>query len=220
MKSSAASSGSLPLNKETILEWYINDVLEGREPRNIYLFSKHHHIQEEDFYKHFNSFEGIENHFFGLLFDKTIKTLDKSEEYEGYSAREKLLSFYYTFFGNLTQNRSFVLHILSGSHLSNTKKWKGLHQKITGFIKSIDIKGIDLRNEKIKKVQDRAIEELGWAQFLSVFKFWQHDESPDFEKTDIYIEKSVTAGFELANTKPLKSVVDLGKFLLNEIKLM
>ena len=42
------------------------------------------------------------------------------------------------------------------------------------------------------------------------------DDSADFEKTDLFIEKSIAASFELANTKPLKSVVDFGKFLFKE----
>ena len=42
------------------------------------------------------------------------------------------------------------------------------------------------------------------------------DDSADFEKTDLFIEKSIAASFELAHTKPLKSVVDFGKFLFKE----
>ena len=51
---------------------------------------------------------------------------------------------------------------------------------------------------------------------LVTLKFWLDDDSADFEKTDLFIEKSIAATFELANTKPLKSVVDFGKFLFKE----
>jgi len=43
-----------------------------------------------------------------LIFDKTKETIQRSKPYQDYSAREKLLGFYFTFFGNLTSNRSFV----------------------------------------------------------------------------------------------------------------
>jgi tetracycline repressor-like protein len=47
-------------------------------------------------------------------------------------------------------------------------------------------------------------------------KFWIDDTSPSFEKTDIYIEKSVQASFDLIDTTPLKSLIDFGKFLYKE----
>jgi hypothetical protein len=47
-------------------------------------------------------------------------------------------------------------------------------------------------------------------------KFWMDDSSASFEKTDIFIEKSVNASFELMNIKPIQSLVDLGKFILKE----
>ncbi|MFB0910922.1 MAG: TetR/AcrR family transcriptional regulator, partial [Flavobacterium sp.] len=42
------------------------------------------------------------------------------------------------------------------------------------------------------------------------------DVSPKFEKTDIYIEKSVNLSFELMDTAPLDSLIDLGKFIFKE----
>jgi hypothetical protein len=47
-------------------------------------------------------------------------------------------------------------------------------------------------------------------------KFWLDDSSAAFEKTDLYIEKSVNASFDLLNTIPLESVLDFGKFLVKE----
>ena len=51
---------------------------------------------------------------------------------------------------------------------------------------------------------------------MLIMKFWMEDTSPAFEKTDVLIEKSVQAGFEMINTKPLESIIDLGKFLWKE----
>jgi len=62
-----------------------------------------------------------------------------------------------------------------------------------------------------------AINEAAWLQLLSVMRFWYKDESPGFEKTDIFIEKLLTASFDLMNTRPMKSVTDLGKFIFKEM---
>jgi hypothetical protein len=47
-------------------------------------------------------------------------------------------------------------------------------------------------------------------------RFWLDDSSASFEKTDIFIEKAVNASFDLIDIKPLKTVIDLGKFLFKE----
>ncbi|MBW7840696.1 MAG: TetR/AcrR family transcriptional regulator [Chitinophagaceae bacterium] len=215
MKSTRTSTKSR-LSKETILTWYMNDTLEGNDPKNVYLFSRRHQIKESDFYKFFNSFEGIENHFFELIFSKTLDTLSKSASYKAYSSKEQLLSCYFTFFGNLAANRSFVLYILSGNKLDHFRKLKNLHKGFGEYIDTLDIDTIDFKHDKVNKIQRKAINEAAWFQLVSILKFWLQDESADFEKTDIFIEKSVIAGFDLINAQPLKSVTDLGKFLYKE----
>ena len=47
-------------------------------------------------------------------------------------------------------------------------------------------------------------------------KFWIDDTSAKFEKTDIYIEKSVKVSFELMNVAPIYSLLDFGKFIFKE----
>ena len=42
------------------------------------------------------------------------------------------------------------------------------------------------------------------------------DTSPAFEKTDIFIEKSVNTSFDVLNVVPLKSIIDFGKFIFKE----
>ena len=47
-------------------------------------------------------------------------------------------------------------------------------------------------------------------------KFWIDDTSTAFEKTDIFIEKAINTSFDLIDIKPVKSLIDLGKFLVKE----
>ena len=42
------------------------------------------------------------------------------------------------------------------------------------------------------------------------------DNSPNFEKTDVMIEKTVRVIFDVFETTPLESLVDFGKFLWKE----
>ena len=57
---------------------------------------------------------------------------------------------------------------------------------------------------------------MTWFQFLFTLKFWIEDTSLSFEKTDIFIEKTIDTGFELMDNVPLRKVFDLGKFLWKE----
>ena len=72
------------------------------------------------------------------------------------------------------------------------------------------------QQEKLQNFQEKAFQETSWIQLLLALKFWIDDSSPAFEKTDIYIEKSVKASFELMNIVPLDSLIDFGKFIFKE----
>ena len=135
-----------------------------------------------------------------------------------YDDQNKILSFYFTFFGNLTANRSYVtqaLHSTKGG-LNHLKKLKPLRKKFLEFVDELELTGIEIKNKRIDDIKDNLVNESYWVQMLVTLKFWLDDDSADFEKTDLFIEKSIAASFELAHTKPLKSVVDFGKFLFKE----
>lgn len=207
------------INKENLVALYMDAVLDHNEvPQSVYSFAKMNHFEESEFYRFFGSFEALEAAIYELFFEKTMKTLDKSKEYKNYDAMNQLLSFYFTFFGNLTANRSYVsksLQMEMGG-LNQMKKLKTLRKKFLNFIDELDLGVIDIKNKRIDDIKDCVVNESYWIQMLVTLKFWLDDDSADFEKTDLFIEKSIAASFELANTKPLKSVVDFGKFLFKE----
>ena len=83
------------INKEGILSLYIDYFLEhNKQPQSVYLFAKHAGFEEGLFYKHYASFNQIEQNFFTSLFDNTLELLGNSEEFASYDARTQLLSFY------------------------------------------------------------------------------------------------------------------------------
>jgi len=111
------------LTKENIISYYMDYVLEyNKNPNSVYNFAKINGFEESIFYNFFGSFEAIEKHIFKAFYDNTLNALESSESYETFDARNKLLSFYYTFFENLTANRSYVVYALD----SNKKNLKGL----------------------------------------------------------------------------------------------
>jgi len=187
-------------------------------PKTVFAFSKMNNFEEALVYMHFSSFQAIEKGIFEAFFENSINALNESEDYKIFDARNKLLSFYYTYFENLTANRSYVKHVLDKyqGDLKGLKVLSGLKQHFTAYINTLEIQMLDIKQEQLEKIQERALKESAWFQLLLTMKFWLDDTSSSFEKTDIFIEKSVNTTFDVIDIAPLKSVLDLGKFLFKE----
>ena len=189
-----------------------------KQPSSVYIFCKEIGEEEQEFYKYFASFSALEENVFSTFFNETMAMLHDTDEFSSYDNKTKLLSFYFTFFELLTANRSLVVYLLKGEKhdLKQLLKLKQLRTLFLGFVKSLDIHVVDIPKENVQKIQDKAIGELAWGQFLMTLKFWMEDTSPSFEKTDLFIEKSVHASFDLMDLTPLKNIIDFGKFLWKE----
>lgn len=207
------------VSKNDIITYYMDYVLEhDHNPKTVFAFSKMNNFEEALFYMHFSSFQAIEKGIFEAFFENSINALNESEDYKIFDARNKLLSFYYTYFENLTANRSYVKHVLDKyqGDLKGLKVLSGLKQHFIAYINTLEIQMLDIKQEQLEKIQERALKESAWFQLLLTMKFWLDDTSSSFEKTDIFIEKSVNTTFDVIDIAPLKSVLDLGKFLFKE----
>ncbi|OOV27848.1 heat-shock protein [Flavobacterium sp. LM5] len=207
------------LTKEKIISLYMNYVLEhNAKPKSIYQFTKENGFSEAQLYAYFGTLDAIEKEIFIQFFDKTIELLDKNPSYTEYDMRGKLLSFYFTFFELLTANRSYVLYALQQhkNQLKNVMLLADIRKKFKNYIGEITTDDFRIQIERFQEYQEKATKESLWIQFLLTLKFWMEDHSAGFEKTDIYIEKSVKAAFELMNITPIDSLIDFGKFLFKE----
>lgn len=207
------------ISAQNIITFYMDYVLEhNAPPKSVYIFAKANNFEESKFYDYFGSFQAVEKHIFRVLFDTSLQLLNASDDYKNYDARHKLLSFYFTFFEHLTANRSYVLFALQQhkNALKNVSVLSELKKSFTSYIAGLDIETLDIKEERMDKLQHRALQESAWVQLLLTIKFWMDDTSASFEKTDVFIEKSVNTSFDVLNIAPLKSVIDLGKFLFKE----
>ncbi|WP_299678757.1 TetR family transcriptional regulator C-terminal domain-containing protein [uncultured Dokdonia sp.] len=202
-----------------IISKYMDHVLEhGEVPVTIYKFCKDIKCTEAEFYEHFGSFEGLKQHIWIALYDSTVATLHKDKDFEQYPNKDKMLSFLYTIFGNFTANRSYILFVLKehAMPLKNLAQLKELRTKVRHFATELIEEGNEDKTYKITKNPVQLFSEGAWVQFLLLLKYWMNDNSAGFEKTDVAIEKSVKAIFDVFETTPLESIIDLGKFLVKE----
>jgi hypothetical protein len=207
------------LTKDKIVSLFMQDTLENNEkPKSVYHFAKANGLTEAEFYNFFGGLEGVEKEIFNLFLEKTLALLEKDKDYEYYDMKSKMLSFYFTFFELLTANRSYVVLSLKENKnpLQGLMQLSGLRNGFKDFVSGIISDEYRLKQEKFQQIQEKALQESAWFQLLMTLKFWLDDSSASFEKTDLFIEKSVKASFELMNTAPLESLIDFGKFLFKE----
>jgi hypothetical protein len=202
-----------------LVTFYMDDVVQlHSKPESVEEFAKAHNFEEALFYKHFDSFKELEQHIFMLLFDNSLDVLEQSDEYAIFDRKNKFISLYYTFFENLSLNRDFVVITLEDykNPLNALSVFSKLKDSFTAYIDSLNLEFLSLNIDLLEGVQKTTIRESAWIQLLLTIKFWLDDSSPDFEKTDIFIEKSLNTSLELLDTKTLNNLIDLGKFLYKE----
>ena len=208
------------ITQEKIFELYGDYLLNhGEKPKNVYLFAKENNFEEKEFYHFFSGFEQIESEILNHLFTKSLELASEVNSSSEVTTKEKLLNVYYIFFENMTMNRSLVLSILGSNKIQNIKTLQTLRETHQQFVNTLDFNEwemIEKAKEDIRKFNEKSRQEVLWLHLVSAIDFWKKDTSPDFEKTDIFIEKTIDTGFELMDNEPLRKVFDLGKFLWKE----
>jgi len=208
------------ITQEKIFELYSDYLLNhGEKPKNVYLFAKENNFEEKEFYHYFSGFDQIEKEILNHLFVKSLELASEVNSSDEVATKEKLLNVYYIFFENLTMNRSLVLSILGSQKIQNIRMLQSLRETHKQFMNTLNFNEweiIEKAKEDIRRFNEKSRQEAFWLHLVSAIDFWKKDTSPDFEKTDIFLEKTVDTGFELMENQPLKKVVDLGKFLWKE----
>ena len=201
-----------------ILALYMEHALEHEHfPNSVYKFCKVNKIEESVFYQHYASLDTVKHSVWEAFFDNVHALLEKNESFSSMSRKDRLLSFYYTFFEVLLLNRSYVLMALNQGNqpMKNLGQLKDLRKSVKRFAEEL----IEEGNEDKSRFTTNPVElfsEATWAQLLLLIKFWLSDTSKGFEKTDALIEKSVNVVFEVFDNTRLDTILDLGKFLWKE----
>ena len=214
-----ANTSKTKVTEDTIVKWYMETVLEHETmPKSVFKFCKEKGIEEEEFYSFFGSFQGLREAIWERFFANTLQVMQKNKSFGDMSNEDKMLTFFFTLFEALTLNRSYVLFTLQEhqNSMENLSQLKGLRKNIKTFASELIEERNETKNLKVLRYSPQLFSEGAWVQFLFLLKFWMNDSSPNFEKTDIAIEKSVTTIFQVLETTPLEKVLDFGKFLYKE----
>jgi hypothetical protein len=115
----------------------------------------------------------------------------------------------------LKRNRSFVL--LQTDNLNRPAivphYLKGFKTSFEQFIGNTLSLGKDRGEVATRPLIDKRYPKLFWLHMGFILTFWKNDNSADFEKTDVAVEKSVNLAFDLLGKGAVDSALDFGKFL-------
>lgn len=191
-------------------------LMEGKNPASVYAFCKDLEISEADFYGHFNDFSQIAGAFWLEIFTINVSRLEATPEWDDFKTREKLLSFYFSFFEHLKASRSYALLALDHKMFSLKKGSSDLEDLKKAFKKwftQILAEGQGREEIAGRSKFNDIYDDLFWYQFLFLLDFWRKDKSLGFESTDEAVEKSVNFSFDLIEKNAIDSAFDFGKFI-------
>jgi len=201
------------MEKAELLQKYIEYVSkEGKRPSTVSKFAFAINIKETDFYSHFSTFNQLEQFYWHNLHEELIKKITSQEVYTNYSVREKLLSYAFTLIEMLKENRSFVLLTLQ-KNCNALEKYK---KEVKTYAETLTAEGT-----QSNEIQDRMFisayyPDLIVQQIVAVIHFWSKDESPNFEKTDVFIEKSINFVLDALGKNWLDTGFDFIKYLFQK----
>lgn len=201
---------------DTIRSAYQEYVLtEGKRPASVYKFCLDLGIKEETFYSQVASFESLEKLIWKSYATTAINKLEADEAFGDFSAREKVLAFYFTLAEILKQNRSFVLlQLREHKKLEITPVFlKDFKHEFESFIEKILTTGKASGEVAQRPYLDKRYPQLFWVHMGFMLQYWCDDDSAGFEKTDAFIEKSVNLAFDLIGKGAFDSAVDFVKFI-------
>ena len=207
---------SAGLTSEKISAAYREYLLtEGKQPASVFKFCKDIGVSEDEFYKHFGSFDAIDKSIWKGYIDKTRKRLESDESYASFSAREKILTFYFALAEVLKSDRSFVLHQMkmASNPVIMPNSLKGFKSAFEEWITGVLNEGKNSGEVAKRPFIDQRYQNLFWLHLMFIVQFWSKDESANFENTDAAIEKSINLAFDLIGKGVLDNAIDFGKFL-------
>ena len=201
--------------RNQLIEAYIRYLGEhGQSPVTVTRFCKDNGFDEGSFFKEFASFDALEGAFWGGLVSRVVDAVKAGAEWDGFAARERYLAFLYAFVEQSLGNRSMLLLRLKGvSPFARFPALRKMEARFKEFADLVVAHGISTGEIADRRSLRSFYPDALYIHFRGVMQFNLRDDSEGYERTDEFVEKTVTFAFELIRSQAIDSAFDLGKFL-------
>ncbi|MCX7763568.1 MAG: TetR family transcriptional regulator C-terminal domain-containing protein [Bacteroidia bacterium] len=197
-----------------ILDLYKQLVVEDKiKKMTVFSFCKALEISEADFYKYYASLDAIGRKIWASYADEVLAALKGSETYQNYSAREKILAYFFTFFETVVKDRSFI-----SKTYTNFSLLRGYQRKFRTHMAEVIQEGVIADEIQSRHLENLYLDVL-WGVHWGLIQFWLNDESEGFEDTEKAIETYLRIPLELMGQNILDSAYEALRFTLNRLKL-
>jgi hypothetical protein len=201
------------------MEYYISTPSDSISHKD---FIANKRIDSDAFMAQFKDTNVIEERIWSYMMQSSIITVENDLSTEMQGIDNKLFSLFFTFFQNLTFNDTFFKKQLKErkSILQKNRLYSGMKTFFQTYLKnlhqSISCNSVKMGGEAVESILSFGFINAYWTELILLIEFWNTDDSNGYEKTDIAIEKTLKATQEIRSIEPLKSVIDLGKFIWKE----
>jgi len=202
--------------REQILEAYTNYLREhGEPPVSTFRFAQSLGLDERAFFSVFSHMDAVESAMWAHLVTKVAAAVEGGDEWASFSAKQRMLTFQLAFCEEALAWRSLLLQRVGKiGFLACPAYLKGFENEFHAFASRVIAHGTATGEIAGRGPAVSLYPKIFYVHFRSVIEFHLKDESEHFERTDAYIEKSVTLAFDLLGKQAIDSAMDFGKFLL------
>ncbi|MFT5617377.1 MAG: hypothetical protein ACI85I_000596 [Arenicella sp.] len=206
-----------------IRDEYVSFVSENhKRPHSIAQFMESLEGSTPDFHRYFQDFHELDKVIWKGYFEQTLQEIYKTEQeliesgQTPYDAEEKLKSVFYFLVEILKHEKDYVtFSFKNADNKVFTPSFLTFFQKnFEHFAQELILQGTDSNVIASRPIISDYYDNLIWGQILSILRYWVQDESPEFEKTDVAIEKGVTFVFDIMRRNVFDSTFDFVKFLI------
>lgn len=188
---------------------------EGHAPSSVARFCKQLGITEAVFFKHFPTLAAVEKSFWRQWISGIISAVEDGSDWAEFSSRERYLAFLFALTQSMLERRSLLLERFQGIEpLSHPSALGGMREVFLEFARRLIAHGIANGEIAERRGLTNLYPGILYGHLRWVIDQFLKDESEGFERTDAFIEKSVTLAFDLFRSQALDSAVDLLRFLL------
>ena len=211
------------MTKDQILTHYLG-YLESvqKAPGWVYKFTDATAVNKDDFYLYFEDITDLETQIWLQQIEATLEVLSNDPGYPNYTAREKLLAFYFTLVEILNDQSQALGLMLNRSLIPGTAPaaLTDFKQSFLRFAQELIQTGLGTSEVENRPLVTSYYGRALWLQCLFLLRFWKNDQSPQRTATDEAVERSVNLLFDLAGHTPVDSAVGFTRFVYRNKKLL
>jgi Tetracyclin repressor-like, C-terminal domain len=199
--------------EQRIIDGYRTMVITGEKPLNSFTLSTKLGITEKEFFSHFSAADDVGRRIWAGMAQEVIDSLNNSEEAKEYTALNKILAYYFTYFEVALAERSFIEATAHNQALVRTYR-----DKFKEWLGDVIQEGIAMEEIVERLTLGSYYPNMLWQLHLRLLNYWLHDTSEHFVETEKAIEIYSKLPLELMQHNLLDSVLETVKFGFSQLK--